>query len=141
MSAIKKIIAIDAGLKRCGIAETDVLQIIASPRETIETRQIEKFLEKVLQSEPVEAVVLGYPIRSDGSINEDVEAVYQKITRFLKEKFPAVTIHRIDERFTSKLAQRALIDSGMKKKDRQKKENLDQVSAAIILQDFLEASR
>lgn len=118
-----------------------MLQIIASPRETIETRQIEKFLEKVLQSEPVEAVVLGYPIRSDGSINEDVEAVYQKITRFLKEKFPAVTIHRIDERFTSKLAQRALIDSGMKKKDRQKKENLDQVSAAIILQDFLEASR
>lgn len=128
-------------MKRCGIAETDVLQIIASPRETVETSQIEKFLEKVLESEPIEAVVLGYPARSDGSVNDDVEEVYRKIMRFLQDKFPSVTIHRIDERFTSKLAQRALIESGMKKKDRQKKENLDQVSAAIILQDFLESRR
>ncbi|MCX8148926.1 Holliday junction resolvase RuvX [Thermaurantimonas aggregans] len=131
----------DAGLKRCGIAETDVLQMIASPRETVETSQIEKFLEKFLQQEPVEAVVLGYPAKSDGNVNEDVEGIYQKIIRFIQRKFPSVAIHRIDERFTSKLAQRALVESGMKKKDRQKKEILDQVSAAIILQDFLETRR
>ncbi|MFN3952012.1 MAG: Holliday junction resolvase RuvX [Thermaurantimonas sp.] len=129
----------DAGLKRCGIAETDMLQIIASPRETVETALIEKYLTTVLSAEPIEAVVLGYPRNNLGGLNEDVENIYQKIIKLVGEKFPNVLIHRVDERFTSKMAQKTLIEAGLKKKDRQKKENLDQVSAAIILKDYLES--
>lgn len=107
----------------------------------METQRIEHFLGKILLEEPIEAVVLGYPACNDGMINKDVENVYQRIIQYVKSNFPSVLIHRVDERFTSKMAQRVLVESGMKKKDRQKKENLDQVSAAIILQDYLETRK
>ena len=116
-----------------------MLQIIASPRETVETALIEKYLTTVLSAEPIEAVVLGYPRNNVGGLNEDVENVYRKIIEIIERNAPNVMIHRVDERFTSKMAQKTLIEAGLKKKDRQKKENLDQVSAAIILKDYLES--
>lgn len=132
-------IAIDAGLKRCGIAETDMLQIIASPRETVDTARIEKYVSTILKNEPIEAVVLGYPANHQGGLNADVENIYQKIIKTIRDNFPDIMIYRVDERFTSKMAKLALLESGMKKKDRQKKEYLDQVSAAIILKDYLDS--
>ena len=116
-----------------------MLQIIASPRETVDTVLIESYLTTVLKNEPVEAVVLGYPRNNRGGLNEDVENVYRKIINLIEGNFPNVMIYRVDERYTSKMAKIALIESGMKKKDRQRKEHLDQVSAAIILKDYLES--
>ena len=118
-----------------------MLQIIASPRETVETAMIEKYLTTVLSIEPIEAVVLGYPYNNVGGLNEDVENVYRKIINIIERSFPNVMIHRVDERYTSKMAKMTLVEAGLKKKDRQKKENLDQVSAAIILKDYLESRR
>ncbi|WP_260429766.1 Holliday junction resolvase RuvX [Schleiferia thermophila] len=126
------------GLKRCGIAETDALQIIASPRATIDADKIEIFLSNILKEEPVESIVIGLPLDNKGNLNEDVEHKCQKVIHFLRENFPEINIFRIDERYSSKLAQKALIQSGMKKKKRKIKGNLDQVSAAILLQDFLD---
>ncbi len=133
-----RILAIDYGLKRTGLAVTDPLQIIASPLDTVSTHQLMEFLKTSVQHEEVEAFVVGLPKQTDNTASEITPHVEGFVKR-LKAQFPDTPIHRVDERFTSLMAQRALIAGGMKKKDRQNKANVDKVSAAIILQSFMEA--
>lgn len=134
---LPKIIALDIGGKRTGIAETDPLQIIASPRETIATKDLETYLQKWLQEESIEAIVLGDPLALDGG-DSDNSALVRDWEEKLKKLFPALALYKQDERFTSKLAMQSLVQSGMKKKKRREKGALDRVSAAIILEDFLQ---
>jgi putative holliday junction resolvase len=133
---VGRILAIDFGLKRTGIAVSDPLRIIATPLETVATSELLSFLQKYTYKETVDEFVVGMPKtlkNEDSSIAPQVRI----FVAALKEKFPEKTVHLADERFTSSMAQRALIDGGMKKKDRQVKGNVDKVSAAIILQHFM----
>lgn len=132
-----KIIALDIGGKRTGIAETDPLQIIASPRETVATETLLDYLRKWLLSEPVETIVLGEPINLNGLDSDNSERVRQWARRLAKA-FPNHTIALQDERFTSKMAREALVRSGMPKQKRRQKGNVDRVSAALILQAYLD---
>ena len=132
-----RILAIDYGTKRTGIAVTDPLQIIASGLCTVETPTLLAFLKQYTAEEAVEAFVIGQPKRLN---NEDssVEAEIQKFISKLQQEFPEIPILRQDERFTSKLAFQTMIDSGLKKKQRQNKALIDEISATIILQNFLD---
>lgn len=132
-----RIIAIDYGTKRVGLAVTDSLQIIANPLDTIHAKDVIQFLENYVQKEEVEAFVVGQPLQMDGSDSQSAVHV-EKFVSLLRKKFPAQTIYRADERFTSKIAQRTLLEAGKKKKDRQDKQLLDKISATLILQSFLE---
>lgn len=133
-----RVLAIDLGTKRTGIAVTDELKIIASPLETIDTSKLIEFLTAYFQKENVETIVLGYPKKLDGKANEMTPRVISLKDR-LSKLFPDKKLVLIDERFTSKLAMQSLIAMGSKKKDRKEKTgNLDKVSAAIILQSYLE---
>ncbi|MEZ4799674.1 MAG: Holliday junction resolvase RuvX [Flavobacteriales bacterium] len=134
---MSKVLAIDYGMKRTGLAITDELRIIASPLETVDTSNIFNYLEKLIVKEKIVDIVVGEARHLDGNASE-ITIEQQKFCDQLLKKFPSIVIHRIDEMFTSKLASQALIMGGMKKKDRQNKGNLDKVSAAIILQSFLE---
>lgn len=135
-----RILAIDYGLKRTGIAVSDPLRIIATPLETVLTTELMVFLTKYLQKETVDEFVVGMP---KTLLNEDSEIapVVRKFVEELKKMFPEKAVHLGDERFTSRLAQRAMIEGGMKKKDRQVKGNVDKISATIILQSFMDAVR
>lgn len=133
-----RILAIDLGTKRTGLAVTDPLKILANPLETIPTESLVTYLKKYIQKEAVETIVLGYPIRLDGSPNEMTPKVISLKDR-LSKLFPQLTIALEDERFTSRMAMQSMISMGSKKKDRKEKTgNLDKVSAAIILQSYLE---
>lgn len=132
-----KIIALDYGAKRTGIAATDELQIIASGLCTVETPKLMTFLEDYLSKNKVEAIVLGYPTRLDGSDTHNTKPV-EEFSNKLKNKFPQISIHLEDEQFTSKLAKESMLQMGMKKKNRQKKELLDEISAVLILRAFME---
>ena len=132
-----KIIALDIGGKRTGIAETDPMQIIASPRETVATKELEAYLLNWFKQEEVEAIVIGDPLGLDGGVSDNSALVLEWETK-LKVLFPQLPIHRQDERFTSKMAMKSLVQSGMKKKKRREKGALDKVSAAIILEDFMQ---
>jgi putative Holliday junction resolvase len=136
---MSKVLAIDYGQKRTGIAITDSLRIIASPLETVETGKIFEYLEKIILKEKIVDIVVGEARHLDGNASE-ITLLQEKFCKEINKKFPAVVIHRIDEMYTSKLASQALVMGGMKKKDRQNKGNLDKVSAAIILQQFLDQS-
>ena len=133
---IMRILSIDYGTKRTGLAVTDPLKLIASGLTTVDTPQLLPFLEKYTAEEAVEAFVIGLPKRLN---NEDsaVEADIQQLLTKLKERFPTIKIHRYDERFTSKIAFQTMIDSGLKKKQRQHNALIDEISATLILQDFL----
>lgn len=132
-----KIIALDYGSKRTGIAETDELQIIASGLTTVATPELFSFLKKYLKENEVEAIVLGEPKRLDGSDTHSSEGV-RKLKKKLGTDF-GKPIHMVDERFTSKMAMQTMIDSGLKKKQRQNKALVDEISACIILQSYLES--
>lgn len=132
-----KILALDYGAKRTGIAATDDLQIIASGLCTVETPQLLPFLGDYFQKNKVEALVLGYPTRLDGSDTNNTKPV-EELAKKLKNKYPDLIIHFEDERFTSKMARESMLQMGLKKKNRQKKEILDEISAVLILRDFLE---
>lgn len=132
-----RIIALDYGQKRTGVAATDPLQIIASPLTTIETKMLVPFLDQYFKTEEVEGVVIGFPTHIDGNPTHNTERVTKFIERF-KRIFPTIPIYPIDEAYTSKEASKVLIDAGIRKSQRQIKGNLDKVSAAIILQQFLE---
>lgn len=134
---LAKIIALDIGGKRTGIAETDPMQIIASPRETVLTKELETYLLNWLKQEEVETIVIGDPLGLDGGDSDNSALVLEWETK-LKGMFPAIPIFRQDERFTSKMAMKSLVQSGMKKKKRREKGALDKVSAAIILEDFMQ---
>lgn len=133
-----RIMAFDYGLKRTGIAVTDPLQIIATGLPTVETSKLETFLKPYLAQEQVEAFVIGDPKNLDGSATHATGPV-ARFADQLRKWFPAIPIHFVDERFTSKLALQTLVAGGVKKKDRQNKANIDRVSATIILQLYLES--
>jgi putative Holliday junction resolvase len=132
-----KIVAIDYGTKRCGIAETDSLQIIASGLTTVETRNLHDFMINYLQKEEVDCLVVGEPRR----LNDEMSAVEKSIVpfiNFIKKRFPALKIELEDERFTSKMAMETMISGGVKKMKRRDKALVDKISATLILQSYME---
>jgi len=133
-----RIVAIDLGMKRTGLAVTDPLKIIATALETVETSRLEVYLKDYVTREPVERIVLGFPRRLNNEDNEMTPQV-RKLEVRLKEIFPSIPVSLVDERFTSSLAHRAMIEGGMKKKDRRVKGNVDKISAVLILQSWLES--
>ena len=135
-----KIIAIDFGTRRCGIAETDDLQIIASALTTVDTSEIYSFLDTYCAKNNVEAAVVGLPVRMSGELSEVEEDILKFIRKF-SAKHPSIRIERINEAFSSKRAMEAMIQSGAKKKKRREKGNLDKISATLILQEYLENKR
>ena len=135
-----RIMAIDYGKKRTGIAVTDPLRIIASPFDTVASHELLTFLKNYTQRETVDEFVVGMP-KTLQNEDSEIAPLVRKFVEELKKTFPEKPVHLADERFTSTMAQRALIEGGMKKKDRQIKGNVDKVSAAIILQSFLTYGR
>jgi putative Holliday junction resolvase len=133
-----RIIGIDYGRKRIGIAVTDPLQIFASPLQTVSNSEIDAFLVSYLKTEQVDAFVVGYPVKLNNTPSESVKYIDPFIKR-LRKQFPDKPVNLIDERFTSKIAQRSLIEGGVKKSDRRDKSLLDKISASIILQSFLDS--
>jgi len=135
---MSRILAIDLGTKRTGIAVTDTLKMLANPLETVETSKLFAFLNTYFAKEVVDTIVLGYPKRLDGTPNEMTPRVVSLQDR-LSKTYPDKKLVLIDERYTSKMAMQSMIAMGSKKKDRKEKAgNLDKVSAAIILQSYLE---
>lgn len=133
-----RIMAIDYGTKRVGIAVTDPLQLIATGLTTIHAKDLIDFIKDYSSKEPLEQLVVGEPRRLNAELSE-VEVQIQAFINRLKKVLPNLPVVRVDERFTSKLAMDSLVRSGVKKKDRRKKELLDEVSATIILQSYLES--
>lgn len=133
---MSRILAIDYGLKRTGIAVTDPLQIIASGLTTIESHQLIPFLKDYFSKESVERLVIGEPKNLDDSDTHATEPV-RRIVKKLQKEFPDIPITTVDERYTSGMAKQAMLDMGMKKKDRQNKANVDRIAATIILQEYL----
>jgi len=131
-----RILALDYGGKRTGIAVTDEFQIIASGLATVATKELLPYLENYFNTENVELVLVGEPKQMDNTPSQSEAAILEFLKKF-KEKFPLMEMKRIDERFTSKMAVRTMIDSGLKKKKRQNKALLDEISATIILQTYL----
>lgn len=131
-----RILAIDYGVKRTGIAVTDELQIIASGLTTISSETAIAFLKDYFSKEDVAKVLIGEPKQMNGQPSESAEIIEKFVETFRKE-FPEMKIERADERFTSKMAFQTMIDSGLKKKQRQNKALIDEIAATIMLQDYL----
>lgn len=134
-----RILSIDYGLKRTGLAVTDPLKIIASPLDTVPTNTLLNFLKTYVQKEHVETLVIGMPKNLNNQDTHSTQAVKQFISK-LKLELSSIPIIEIDERFTSKMAFQTMIDGGLKKKARKNKETIDKVSATIILQSYLESN-
>lgn len=132
-----RILAIDYGSKRVGLAVTDPLQMIASGLTTVHSKDLIQFLEDYCKKEQVECIVVGEPKTLMNKASDSVRFI-EPFVKHLAKKFPSIKIERYDERFTSALAQQAMLMGGLKKKDRQNKETVDMVSATILLQDYLE---
>lgn len=132
-----QIMAVDYGKKRCGIAATDDLQIIASAVDTIETLKIFEFFKNYFSLNNVEGIVVGLPIDLKGNMNE-IETEISIFVKNFQTAYPEIEVFRLDERFTSKMASYYISQSGKSKKKRQEKGLIDRVSATIILQNFLE---
>jgi putative Holliday junction resolvase len=133
-----RILAIDYGKKRMGVAVTDPMQMIAQPLDTIDAPLIFDYLKAYFAREQVEMIVLGYPLHMDGKDTDATPLVIAFEAR-LKELFPQHPVTRIDERLTSRMAKQVLIDAGYKKMDRRNKKLVDTVAAALILQTYLES--
>ncbi|AIJ37549.1 putative Holliday junction resolvase [Flavobacterium psychrophilum] len=131
-----RILAIDYGQKRTGIAITDEMQIIASGLTTIASETSIAFLRDYFTKEKVEKVLIGEPKQMNGEPSQSTDIIEKFVTKF-KNNFPDMAIERVDERFTSKMAFQTMIDSGLKKKQRQNKALVDEISATIMLQDYL----
>jgi putative Holliday junction resolvase len=132
-----RIMAIDYGLKRTGLAVTDPLQIIATGLTTIESSQLIPFLKDYFKKEPVELLLIGEPKNLDDSDTHATPLVRQVMVR-LQREFPTIPLRPVDERYTSKMASRAMIDMGLKKKQRRNKALVDEIAATILLQEYLE---
>ena len=132
-----RIIGIDYGRKRSGIAVTDPAGIFASPLTTVPTHELLEFLKKYFAKEDVDCIVIGEPKQMDNTVSE-AEQYIKPFIKQLGKTFPDIRIERVDERFTSMLATQAILDSGISKKSRRDKALVDKVSAAIILQTYLE---
>jgi putative holliday junction resolvase len=133
-----RILAIDYGTKRIGLAVTDPGQIFSFPLDTVSTSQFDKYIEEYLVKEEVEAFVIGYPVQMNNQPSESVNYINPFIKR-LKKNYPGKEIHLVDERFTSKMALQVMIEGGVSKKDRREKSITDKVSASIILKSFLDS--
>ena len=133
-----RILGIDYGTKRIGLAVTDSLQIFASPLTTISTVKFNDFIQSYLQKEEVDSFVIGYPVQLNNKPSETVNYINPFIKK-LRKTFPDKSIHFVDERFTSQMALKTMIDGGVKKKDRKDKSLVDKISASIILQSFLDS--
>ncbi|MDX9773603.1 MAG: Holliday junction resolvase RuvX [Bacteroidales bacterium] len=129
-------LAIDYGRKRCGLAVTDPLRIIASPLATVPSGELEAFLKDYLPREDVTDVIIGYPVTVNNLPSESIKYIDPFIARFRK-LFPMTPLHLADERFTTQIAMRAIIDGGVKKSNRRDKALADRISASIILQSWL----
>lgn len=136
VNILARILAIDYGEKRTGIAVTDELQIIASGLTTVETKKIFSFLTDYLKTEKVELFIVGEPKQLNNTESES-EKIIKPFVEKLSLTFPKIPVKRIDERFTSKMAFQSMIDSGLKKKQRQNKSLIDEISATLILQSYL----
>ena len=132
------VLCIDFGLKRCGLAISDPNRIIASPLQTIPSATLENWLEQEIPKRQIAEIVLGYPTRLDGTDSHVTENI-RLLKQILETKFPSLRIHLFDERFSSKMASSAIAQMGQKKK-KQDKGLVDQVAAALILQEFLSQS-
>ena len=135
-----RILAIDYGLKRSGIAVTDPLQIIATGLTTVESPQLIAFLQAYMAKEKVEKIIIGDPRNLDDSDTHATPLVL-KIVEKIKKTFPAIPVETVDERYTSKMAKQAMLDMGMKKKDRRNKRTVDEIAATIMLQEYMETPR
>ncbi len=135
-----RILAIDYGLRRTGLAVTDPMRIIATALATVETTQLVTFLKGYFLKEQVDEVVIGMPKRLNNTDSEIAPQVRQFVEHF-NVTFPEMPIFQTDERFTSAMARRAMLDGGMKKKERRIKANVDKISATLILQNYLEMKR
>lgn len=131
-----RILAIDYGSKRTGIAVTDVMQIIASGLTTVSTPELFPFLENYFAAEQVRKVIVGEPKRLNNEPSQIANEIEAFIVKF-KNKFPEIEVIRMDERFTSKIAFQSMIDSGVRKKQRKNKALVDEIAATILLQDYL----
>ena len=134
--AMGRILAIDYGTKRTGLAVTDEMQIIASGLTTVDTKELIVFLKNYITCENVEKFVVGLPKQMNNTASES-EVYIQKFLQKLTKSIPDIPVERVDERFTSKMAFQTMIDSGLKKKQRQNKALIDEISATLILQSYL----
>lgn len=137
---MSRIIAIDYGRKRTGIAVTDPMQIIANGLTTVATHQLVDFLVNYMKQEKVERIIVGHPRQMNYEDSENMKNIVPFINR-LKKLYPDLPVELVDERFTSVLAHQAMLAGGLKKKDRQNKALVDEISATIILQSYLESKK
>ncbi len=134
---MSRILSIDYGKKRTGIAVTDPLQIIATALTTVETKTFFSFLDNYLKNEAVEEIVIGHPKHTNNK-DADIMAEIRGFALRINNKYPEIKTVFYDERYTSKMAASMMVEAGYKKKDRRKKENLDKISATILLQDYMQ---
>jgi len=137
---LARILSIDYGQKRTGLAVTDPLQLIAGGLATVSTSELFEWLKAYLAKEPVERIIIGEPRQPNGQPSENLARVQQFVNRW-KKAMPAVPIEYYDERFTSVLAHQAMLDAGLKRKARQDKALVDEISATIILEDYLRSKK
>lgn len=135
-----RLLAIDYGTKRTGIAVSDTLKIIANGLTTVSTHILLNYLKSYLSKEDVERIIVGLPKQMNNEYSDNMKHI-RPFVKKLEELFPAIPVELFDERFTSSLAQKAILDAGLKKKDRQNKALVDEVSATIILQGYMESLR
>ncbi|MBN2167143.1 MAG: Holliday junction resolvase RuvX [Marinilabiliaceae bacterium] len=135
-----RILAIDYGKKKCGIAVTDPLQIIANGLTTVVTKDLASFIDEYLKKETVEKIIIGHPLQNSGEESESLKFI-KPFFKQISNKYPHLNVEWVDERFTSKLAFQTMIDGGLKKMDRRNKELIDKISATIILQSYLEQKK
>ena len=133
---MSRILSIDYGLKRTGLAVTDPLQIIATGLTTVHSKELIPFLKDYFEKEPVELIIIGEPKNWDDSDTHATPLV-EKCIKELQKNFPAMPVKKVDERYTSKMAKDAMLEMGMKKKDRRNKALVDEIAATIMLQEYL----
>lgn len=131
-----RILSIDYGLKRTGLAVTDPLQIIATGLTTIDSKELIAFLKTYFQAEPVELIIIGMPKNWDDT-DTHATSLVEKCIQALKKNFPSMPVKEVDERYTSKMAKDAMLEMGLKKKDRRNKKLVDEIAATIMLQEYL----
>lgn len=131
-----RILSIDYGAKRTGLAVTDPLKIIATALDTVETHHLFHYLKEYIGKEVVEKIIIGFPLNLDDTATHATPLVEAAIRR-LNKLFPLIPVEKVDERFSSKMAGKAMIEMGMKKKDRRQKGQTDQIAATILLQEYL----
>lgn len=138
LQRMSRILAIDYGRKRCGIAVTDVLQLIPNGLTTVPSHQLLQFVSDYVDKEPVERILVGLPKQMNNEASENMKYI-ESFVRSLQKRLPSMPIEYVDERFTSVMAHRTMLEAGLKKKDRQNKALVDEISATIILQTYLDS--